>query len=66
MDIKEIREMSASELEKAIKGQKVALFNLRFQHSINQLDNPMKIVETKKTIARMLTVLREKQLAENA
>ncbi len=66
MDIKEIREMSASELEKAIKEQKEALFNLRFQHSINQLDNPMKIVETKKTIARMLTVLREKQLAENA
>ncbi|MBQ3002786.1 MAG: 50S ribosomal protein L29 [Clostridia bacterium] len=66
MDIKEIREMSASELEKAVKEQKEALFNLRFQHSINQLDNPMKIVETKKTIARMLTVLREKQLAENA
>ncbi len=66
MDIKEIREMSASELEKAIKEQKEALFNLRFQHSINQLDNPMKIVDTKKTIARMLTVLREKQLAENA
>ena len=66
MDIKEIREMSASELEKAIKEQKEALFNLRFQHSLNQLDNPMKIAQTKKTIARMLTVLREKQLAENA
>ncbi|MBE6578885.1 MAG: 50S ribosomal protein L29 [Clostridia bacterium] len=66
MDIREIKELSASELEKAIKEQKEALFNLRFQHSINQLENPMKIVETKKTIARMLTVLREKQLAENA
>ena len=66
MDIREIKELSASELEKAIKEQKKALFNLRFQHSINQLENPMKIVETKKTIARMLTVLREKQLAENA
>lgn len=65
MDIKEIKEMSASELEKAIKEQKEALFNLRFQHSINQLDNPMKIVETRKTIARMLTVLREKQIAGN-
>ena len=65
MDIKEIREMSASELEKAIKEQKEALFNLRFQHSVNQLDNPMKIVETRKTIARMLTVLREKQIAGN-
>ena len=66
MDIREIKELSASELAKAIKEQKEALFNLRFQHSINQLENPMKIVETKKTIARMLTVLREKQLAENA
>lgn len=66
MDIKEIKEMSASELEKAIKEQKEALLHLRFQHSINQLDNPMKIVETRKTIARMLTVLREKQLAGNA
>ena len=66
MHIREIKELSASELEKAIKEQKEALFNLRFQHSINQLENPMKIVETKKTIARMLTVLREKQLAENA
>ena len=66
MDIREIKELSASELEKAIKEQKEALFNLRFQHSINQLENPRKIGETKKPIARMLTVLREKQLAENA
>ncbi|MBQ3792080.1 MAG: 50S ribosomal protein L29 [Clostridia bacterium] len=65
MDIKEIRELSASELEKAIKEQKETLFNLRFQHSVNQLDNPMKIVETRKTIARMLTVLRERQIAES-
>lgn len=66
MNIKEIREMSASELSKALREQKEEYFNLRFQHSINQLDNPMKIVETKKTIARILTVLREKELAENA
>ena len=66
MEIKEIREMSASELEKAVREQKEALFNLRFQHSINQLDNPMKIVETRKTIARMLTVLREKQISGKA
>lgn len=66
MDIKEIKEMSASELTKAVREQKEALFNLRMQHSINQLDNPMKIVETRKTIARMLTVLREKELSGNA
>ncbi len=66
MNIKEIKAMSASELSKILKEKKEELFNLRFQHSINQLDNPMKIVETKKTIARILTVLREKELEGNA
>ena len=65
MEITEIREMSPAELTKAIKEQKETLFNLRFQHSVNQLDNPMKIVETRKTIARMLTVLREREIAAN-
>ncbi len=64
MNIKEIREMPMSELKKNLADQKEALFRLRFQHSINQLDNPMKIVETKKTIARLLSVIREKELAE--
>ena len=62
MNISEIRELSAADLQKELLEQKKALFNLRFQHSINQLDNPMKLVETKKTIARILTVLREKEL----
>lgn len=66
MNIKEIKEMSSAELQKTLLEQKEELFNLRFQHSINQLDNPMKIVETKKTIARLLTVLREKELADKA
>ena len=44
-----------------LKEQKAELFNLRFQHAIHQLDNPQKIVETKKTIAKILTVLTEKQ-----
>ncbi len=66
MNIKEIREMSISELQKNVEEQKKELFNLRFQHSINQLENPMKIVETKKTIARLLSVIREKELAEKA
>ena len=66
MEIKEIREMTASELTKAVREQKEALFNLRMQHSTNQLDNPMKIVETRKTIARMLTVLREKEISGKA
>ena len=62
----EFREMSASELEKALREQKEAYFKLRFQHSINQLDNPMKLGETKKEIARILTVLREKELSGKA
>ncbi len=66
MNITEIRKMPISELQKNIAEQKEALFNLRFQHSINQLDNPMKIVETKKNIAKLLTVLREKELVEKA
>jgi ribosomal protein L29 len=66
MNIKDIKAMSASELSKTLTEKKEELFNLRFQHSINQLDNPMKIVETKKTIARILTVLREKELEGNA
>ena len=66
MNIKDIREMTPTELMKKLGEQKDELFNLRFQHSINQLDNPMKIVETKKTIAKLLTVLREKELADKA
>ena len=39
-----------------------ALFNLRFQHAVNQLDNPLRLVEVKKDIARVKTVLKEKEL----
>ena len=66
MNIKDIKQMAPSELTKTLREQTEELFNLRFQHSINQLDNPMKIVETKKTIARILTVLREKELSGKA
>ena len=62
MNIKEIRNMPISELQKNIAEQKEALFNLRFQQSINQLDNPMKIAEVKKNIAKIKTVIREKEL----
>lgn len=66
MNINDIRLMAVPELEKKLREQKEELFNLRFQHSINQLDNPMKIVEAKRDIARILTVLREKEIAEKA
>lgn len=57
---KELREMSAEELNSKLKELKEELFTLRFQHAINQLDNPQKIVEVKKNIARVMTVLSEK------
>ena len=60
MKASEIRSMTSEELEKKLKELKNELFNLRFQHAINQLDNPQKIVEVKKNIARVMTVLSEK------
>ena len=61
MKITEIRENTSAELTELLKEQKKELFNLRFQHAINQLDNPQKIVEAKKTIAKILTVINEKE-----
>ena len=58
--VKELREMSAEELNAKLKELKEELFTLRFQHAINQLDNPQRIVEVKKNIARVMTVLSEK------
>ena len=60
MKITEIREKSSEQLTTLLKEQKEELFNLRFQHAIHQLDNPQKIVEVKKNIARVMTVLSEK------
>ena len=56
----EIKEMSADALNEKLKELKEELFRLRFQHAINQLDTPQKIVEVKKNIARVMTVLSEK------
>jgi large subunit ribosomal protein L29 len=56
----DLRKMTAEELNAQLKELKEELFNLRFQHAINQLDNPQRIVEVKKNIARVMTVLSEK------
>ena len=58
--VKDLREMSADELNAKLKELKEELFTLRFQHAINQLDNPQKMVEVKKNIARVMTILSEK------
>jgi len=61
-----IREMSASELEARLGDLKKELFNLRFQHAINQLDNPMRLKAVKKEIAVIKTVIRENELKAEA
>ena len=60
MKVTEIRNLSAEELEAKLKELKEELFNLRFQLEIKQLDNPHKITDVKHDIARVMTVLREK------
>ena len=60
MKVTEIRNLSVEELEAKLKELKEELFNLRFQHAINQLENPHKLADVKKDIARVLTVLRSK------
>ena len=60
MQAKELRNMTPEQLEKKLQELKRELFNLRFQHAINQLDNPHKMTEVKHDIARVMTVLNEK------
>ena len=60
MKAQELREMSPEQLGAKLKELKDELFNLRFQLAINQLDNPHKIADVKHDIARVMTVLREK------
>jgi large subunit ribosomal protein L29 len=60
MKAAEIRDMATDEIQQKVADLKEALFNLRFQHEIGQLENPKKIGETKKDIARLKTVLSQK------
>ena len=65
-EIAKIRDLNDVELQKRLKDLKEELFNLRFQHAINQLDNPMRIGAVKKDIARVQTVIREKEIRDAA
>ena len=60
-EIKEIRELSVEKLEAKLQELKKDLFMLRMQHATNQLDNPMQIAAVKKDIARVKTIIREKE-----
>ncbi len=65
MKASEIRELSEKELQAKLKDLKAELFNLRFQLAINQLENPMRIKAVKKDIARVQTILRQKELNDS-
>jgi len=60
MKAKEIREMTLEELDTKLVELKKDLFNLRFQNATNQLDNPLRIVEVRRDIARVKTIMTEK------
>lgn len=63
MKAKEIRNLSAEELQVKLIDLKKDLFNLRLQHATNQLDNPIKIADVRHDIARVRTIIREKEIA---
>ena len=62
MKASEVITLSSSELEEKLIGLKKDLFFLRMQHATNQLDNPIRIAQVRKDIARVRTVIRRKQL----
>ena len=64
MELKKMREMTEVELNNELAKMKKELFNLRFQHVTGQLENPIKMRETKRDIARVKTIIREKELAK--
>ena len=59
-----MKNLSIQELDGKLADLKSELFNLRFQHAINQLENPMRLKAVKKDIARVKTMIREKELTE--
>ena len=63
MKTTDFRSMTNEELNEKLKALKTELFNLRFQHATNQLQNPMSLNTTKKDIAKVKTILRERELA---
>lgn len=65
MKINKIREMSSPDLEKELGELKTELFKLKFSLATNGLDNPMKIKEVKRDIAKINTILTERRIAES-
>lgn len=65
MKASEIREMNLEEMQRKVTDLKEELFNLRFQHEIGQLENPNKMKQTRKDIAKVKTIIREIELKNN-
>jgi len=65
MKAKEIRELTTAEIEQNVKSMKEELFNLRFQLATGQLENTARIKTVKTTIARLKTVMREREISVN-
>ena len=64
MKVNEIRNLTTEDIEKKIQDSKVELFNLRFQQATGNLDKPSRIRELRHQVARLKTVLRERELGE--
>ncbi|MCU4166304.1 50S ribosomal protein L29 [Carboxylicivirga caseinilyticus] len=64
MKVDEIKELSVSEIKERIENERAALQQLELNHATSPLDNPMKIRHTRRNIARLMTVLGQKQLTE--
>ena len=64
MELKKMRDMTEVELNTELSKMKKELFNLRFQHATGQLENPVQMRELKRNIARVKTIIREKELAK--
>jgi large subunit ribosomal protein L29 len=62
----EIRELSSEEIRQKLGESVEALFNLRFQHATDQLENPMRMRQVKEDIARMETILREREITSSS
>jgi len=65
MKANEIRELTTAEIEQNVKTNKEELFNLRFQLATGQLENTARIKDVKRTIARLKTVVREREMSVN-
>ncbi len=64
MKVSELKDLSLQELNVRLKDLQDEQFNLSFQHATGQLENPMRLPQTRKDIARVLTVIRQKELAQ--